>query len=137
MSDNLYYDKLCEIHGILGLKAGADTVGAVKTLVGGDKLDYSVVLRGRKPKTTLTISDIFEAIEKTEYVVLSGTTTTVCVLTLVNGFVVTGTSACVDPKNFNQAEGEKYAFEKATDEVWKLEGYLLKQRLYEGGRNHG
>ena len=82
-------------------------------------------------KTTLTISDIFEAIEKTEYVVLAGTTTTVCVLTLVNGFVVTGTSACAEPKNFNQAEGEKFAFEKACDEVWKLEGYLLRQRLHE------
>lgn len=84
-------------------------------------------------KTSLSISDIFEAIEKTEYVVLAGTTTTVCVLTLVNGFVVTGTSACADPSKFNQPEGEKYAFEKATDEVWKLEGYLLKQRMYEAG----
>lgn len=82
-------------------------------------------------KTSLSISDIFEAIEKTEYVVLAGTTTTVCVLTLVNGHIVTGTSACVDPSRFNQADGEKYAFEKATDEVWKLEGYLLRQRLYE------
>lgn len=85
-------------------------------------------------KTSLSISDIFEAIEKTEYVVLAGTTTTVCVLTLINGFIVTGTSACAEPKNFNQADGEKYAFEKATDEVWKLEWYLLRQRLHEQAR---
>ena len=82
-------------------------------------------------KNTLTIADIFKVITNTEYTVLAGTTTTVCVLTLVNGFVVTGTSACASPDNFNRAEGEKYAFEKACDKVWELEGYLLKQRMYD------
>lgn len=82
-------------------------------------------------KTSLTISDIFKVITNIEYTILASTTTTVCVLTLVNGHIVTGTSACVSPENFNQAEGEKYAFEKAVDAVWQLEGYLLRQRLHE------
>jgi hypothetical protein len=46
---------------------------------------------------------------------------------------VTGTSACVDPANFNQATGEHYAFEKAFEKLWDLEGYLLKQRRFEAG----
>ena len=47
--------------------------------------------------------------------------------------VVPASTTYSDPSKFNQPEGEKYAFEKATDEVWKLEGYLLKQRMYEAG----
>ena len=38
-------------------------------------------------------------------------TLTVCVLTLMNGFTVTGESACASPENFNQEIGNKIAFE--------------------------
>lgn len=81
----------------------------------------------------LTVSDIHAAIARTDYTVLPGSTTTVCQLTLKNGYTVTGTSACVDPAKFNVALGEKYAYEKAFDKVWELEGYLLRQRRYEAG----
>lgn len=57
---------------------------------------------------------------------------TVCVLTLENGFFVTGESACASPENYNKALGEKYAREDAINKVWAFEGYLLKQKLYEG-----
>lgn len=56
---------------------------------------------------------------------------TTCVLVLRNGFTVTGESACVSPENFNAELGRKYAREKAINKIWELEGYLLKQRLYE------
>ncbi len=56
---------------------------------------------------------------------------TVCCLTLQNGFTVTGESACASPENFNQEIGEKIAFKNARDKIWMLEGYLLKQKLYE------
>lgn len=58
-------------------------------------------------------------------------TTTVCALVLSNGFTITGKSACVDPNTFNEELGKKYAYEQAVDKVWELEGYLLKQNLYE------
>lgn len=58
-------------------------------------------------------------------------TLTICVLTLVNGFKVVGTSACVDPRNFNEAKGREIARQKAKDQIWQLEGYLLQQRVFE------
>jgi hypothetical protein len=59
------------------------------------------------------------------------TTTTGCWAFLPNGFNVGyGESACVDPKNYDKALGEKYAKERclsaAKDKLWELEGYLLK-----------
>jgi len=60
---------------------------------------------------------------------------TVCNLTLKNGFNVVGTSACASPANFDKDLGQKIAYQKAVDQVWALEGYLLKQRLYEAGKS--
>ncbi|WP_041208998.1 Gp49 family protein [Aeromonas jandaei] len=56
---------------------------------------------------------------------------TFCVLTLENGFTVTGESACASPENFDAEIGRKIARENAVNKVWMLEGYLLKQRLHE------
>ena len=55
---------------------------------------------------------------------------TVCCLTLRNGFTVTGESACASPENFNKEIGEKIAFENARNKIWVLEGYLLKEKLF-------
>lgn len=66
-----------------------------------------------------------------DYHVFSGSCLTVCCLTLVNGFTVTGESACASPENFNAEIGREIARENARDKVWMLEGYLLKQRLSE------
>jgi hypothetical protein len=54
---------------------------------------------------------------------------TICVLVLVNGFTVTGESACASPENFDAELGRKIARGHAVDKIWLLEGYLLKQRL--------
>ena len=56
---------------------------------------------------------------------------TICVLTLENGFTVTGTSPCASPENSNFELGCTIAEQKATEQVWALEGYRLKQRLFE------
>lgn len=58
-----------------------------------------------------------------------GKKTTICLLTLHNGFEVVGVSACVDPANYDQAIGEKIALENATEKIWELEGYLLQNNL--------
>ena len=86
-------------------------------------------------KTTLTVSDIQAVVTKVVYTVLSDYRTTICQLTLRNGFTVIGKSACVDVRNYNQALGEKYAYEDAISKVWELEGYLLKETLYQGAKN--
>lgn len=84
--------------------------------------------------STPRISDdhVDAVIKHTEYHVFENTTLTVCVLTLQNGFNVTGEAACVDPENFDAEMGETIAFNKARQKVWELEGYLLKDQIHRG-----
>ena len=56
---------------------------------------------------------------------------TICVLVLKNGFTVTGESACASPENFDAEIGKKIAYENARNKIWQLEGYLLKEKLYQ------
>lgn len=81
----------------------------------------------------LTPSLIESKIIKEEYHLLTDVLT-VCVLTLENGFTVTGESACASPSNYNKEIGDKIARDNAKDKIWLLEGYLLKQRLFEEGK---
>lgn len=56
-------------------------------------------------------------------------TLTFCILTLENGFTVTGESACASPENFDVEIGKKIAYDNAREKIWLLEGYLLKEKL--------
>ena len=58
-------------------------------------------------------------------------TLTFCILTLENGFTVTGESACASPENFDAEIGKKIAYDNAREKIWLLEGYLLKEKLYQ------
>lgn len=59
--------------------------------------------------------------------------TTICILTLRNGFTVTGINhGPVSAENFDVELGRKLARQKAVNEIWALEGYLLKQAQFEG-----
>ena len=67
-----------------------------------------------------------------DYHVFPGTTLTICVLKLKNGFTVTGESACVSPENFDAELGKNIAKANARDKIWALEGYALRERICEG-----
>lgn len=54
---------------------------------------------------------------------------TFCVLTLRNGFTVTGESACVSPENFDAEIGRNIARQKAVEKIWPLMGYELRSKL--------
>lgn len=82
------------------------------------------------PKS-VTKEHLESIIAKKEFFVLPGTTVTLCMLTLQNGFSVRGESACVDPNNFNKEIGEQIAFDNAFRQLWLLEGYVLKQKHYD------
>ena len=58
---------------------------------------------------------------------------TFCVLTLRNGFTVTGESACASPENFNAEIGRRVARENAVSKVWPLMGYELRSNLAREG----
>ena len=54
---------------------------------------------------------------------------TFCVLTLRNGFTVTGESACASPENFDVQIGRAIARENAVLKIWPLLGYELRTKL--------
>ena len=53
-----------------------------------------------------------------------------CVLTLNNGYTVTGESSCIDPNIFDEEIGKKIAYENAFDKLWSILGYQEKQRWF-------
>ena len=50
---------------------------------------------------------------------------------LPNGFVITESSACVNPENYDEDLGADICFDKIADKIWELEAYRLQQELYE------
>lgn len=58
-------------------------------------------------------------------------TLTFCVLTLCNGYTVTGESACVNPARFDKQKGRSIAREKAISKCWNLYGFLLTEYRYQ------
>jgi len=79
-------------------------------------------------KTKLTHEDIKLKIVGIKYF-MDGTLT-ICVLTLKNGFKVTGESACIDEANYDEKIGREIAYNNAEEKIWQLEGYLIKEKLY-------
>ena len=76
--------------------------------------------------------DIDAVIKGESFTVLPDGLTTVCQLTLANGFTVSGESAVVSRENFNAEIGNKVARENARAKVWPLEGYRLKEACFRG-----
>jgi hypothetical protein len=62
--------------------------------------------------------------------------TTVGHFTLVNGFEIVTSSACVDPANYDHEIGCNLCRNHAIDKIWELEGYLLQQKRYEVNNNY-
>ena len=77
-------------------------------------------------------SDIEKKIKKVDYIILPNTTVTICNITLENGFSVRGESACIDERNFNMKIGQEIAYRNAFNQIWDLEGYLLKEKIFQG-----
>ena len=75
--------------------------------------------------------DVLAAIDSETYTITPSGRTTICELTLTNGFTVRGESSCVSAANFDETIGRTEARKKAIDRVWELEGYRLMQKLYE------
>ena len=59
-----------------------------------------------------------------------GKCTTVA-MKLENGFVLTESSACVDPANYDPELGKQLCLEHIESKLWELEGYALQKRVYE------
>jgi hypothetical protein len=78
----------------------------------------------------VTKEQIDARIAKVDFFVLPATTTTICNMTLDNGYSVRGESACVDKRNFNMAIGEKLAHDDAFRKMWALFGFMLAENIH-------
>lgn len=81
----------------------------------------------------VTLADVEASIGKTEFMLPTEYpalgTTTLCILTLVNGFTVRGFSACASLANFNADIGQRLAKEDAVRQIWALLGFSLMTKL--------
>ena len=68
-------------------------------------------------------------IVKEEYACI-GLKTTVCCLTLKNGFEITGLSACVDPADYNEEIGRQWAKKAALSKLEEYDGLRRQQEQY-------
>ena len=88
---------------------------------------YMKVTPNPKLKTGVSISqqmvnDFIKDIEVTTM----GQKNTVVRVTLVNGFELVESSACVDPANYDETIGADICLEKIKDKIWFLLGFLLQ-----------
>lgn len=77
---------------------------------------------------------ITSKIKSIDYTILEDNRTTVCRLTMENGFTIIGTSSCVNLYDFDKEKGEMYAYDKAFEQIWVLEGYLEMEKKHNLGK---
>ena len=56
---------------------------------------------------------------------------TVVTVRLRNGFILTESSACVDPANYDAELGKRLCLQHIENRLWELEGYALQKRTDE------
>ena len=79
--------------------------------------------------TELSNVEFAHKIVKIECIVIGEKTTISCV-TMENGFEVIGTSACVNPSDFDREVGEFWALKDAFNKIEELEGYRIQEELH-------
>lgn len=95
--------------------------------------DHQKTIGGQR----VTYDGLKANIKKVQHIVVPDTMLTICIITLQNGFTVTGESACADPSMFNQEIGERISQDNAEKKIWPLMGYALRQEMYEVEKNTG
>jgi hypothetical protein len=80
-----------------------------------------------KTAPKVTQESIEAKIQNTEFILHSQLT--IAVITMFNGFMVTGVSAPASSANYDREVGKRYAYDNAFKQLWQLEGYLLREKL--------
>ena len=80
----------------------------------------------------VTLEHIESIIVDETYTVLPSGKVLVCELTLRNGYTVRGEASSVSKDNFKREIGEPIARDRAVQQIWQLEGYLLQEKLFHG-----
>jgi len=79
----------------------------------------------------LTPADLESHIDSAKTEFIHRGTLTICILTLHNDFYVVGESACMNKADYNKDVGEAMSLGDATNKIWQLLGFHLKQTKYE------
>lgn len=74
------------------------------------------------------IQNIIDNSEFEVFTVFDKCTLVVCMLP--NGFIITESSACVSPENYDVEMGTEICFKKIVDKIWELEGYNLQNEVH-------
>jgi hypothetical protein len=96
--------------------------------VSGEDVEQYLIDKGLDAPR-VTAESISARIVRKDFYVFPGTTTTIALITLDNGYNVVGHSACASPENFDEAVGRDLAYANAFSKIWDLEGYVLRERL--------
>lgn len=88
-------------------------------------------LKARAVAPRITLEDMKAAQKQVDFYVHPQTCLTICIITLQNGFTVTGESACADPANFQKDIGERLSYERAEKQIWAYLGYMLREKIYQ------
>lgn len=84
----------------------------------------------QKTANRVSLDSMKAKIARIDYIHPDGLPTmTICILQMVNGFVVVGKSAPADPANFNAELGKQFSYEDCIRQLWPLEGYALREKL--------
>ena len=84
--------------------------------------------------TTVTAAQVAEEMSnfKVETIDIFAKPTTVVSVRMSNGYVLTETSTCVDPLNYDETIGLQVCQKKIEDRVWALLGYKLHDTMAAG-----
>jgi hypothetical protein len=92
-----------------------------------------VIKRGSREEL---LSEYYKELYKKEVVEVEykrlGLKTTVCLLTARNGFEVVGTSACVNPLDYDERLGKFYALSDALNKLDGFIGFLRQEKELRG-----
>lgn len=85
----------------------------------------------QKTPNRVSLDYIKSRIKDVEYIYPDGLPTmTIAVIYYENGFVFVGKAAPADEGNFNKDLGQKFAYEDGIRQIWPVEGFALRERLY-------
>lgn len=91
-----------------------------------------VVEKTKAEVHTITEEYIAEIMENSEFETHTAfDKCTIVSCRLPNGFVITESSSCVNPEDYDSDLAEEICFNKIADKIWELEAYRLQQWLWE------